>query len=408
MFSPNRLITGKAAIILILVVIAASILAPAPVPLVHAAGAPPEIGAEKCLVADFKSGSILYAKDEDLPHVPASLTKIMTLYIVFDEISLGNVAMDDMVPISEAAWATEGSKMFVLVGTKVRLSDLIYGVTVMSGNDACVALAEYISGNLTSFIDRMNRKARDLGLTTAQFVDVHGLSDDNRISARDLFALTSSYAAVHPEALAFHEVREFTYTAPGEAEKAPQFNRNRLLWSYPGTFGLKTGFTTRAGFNMIALCNRSGFEVIVIVLGSARGKSIDQGERERAAEVTSLLDWAYGNYVHVSTDEPGYVVGKVRVWKGKGKWVSAVAPSGLSTTVEKGKEDKVAYRIELARGLQAPVPGDSKVGEVIFTCEGEDISKVDLVADRDVPRGNLFRVLWDSILWALARAFGRV
>lgn len=370
-----------------------------------AAESPLEVNAENYLIADSKTGRILASKNEDLPHIPASLTKIMTLYILFDEISAGTISLDDMVPVSEKAWATGGSKMFILVGTEVRMEDLIKGITVMSGNDACVAVAEYVAGNVTSFVDRMNAKARELGLASAFFVDPHGLSDDNRISAKDLLTLVTSYIRVHPEALPYHAIKEFAYTAPGESEKDPQFNRNRLLWSYPGAYGLKTGFTTRAGFNMIALAERSGLHIVAIVMGSARGYSIDAGERERTEIVTELLDWAYRNYSYVEKTPANTVVGTARVWKGKGGKVEAVAPRALGVTVEKGQEDKVEATVVLNSNLEAPVHAGSKIGEVIFTVDGQEVGRETVVARTDVPRGNIFRVLWDSLVRALSKAF---
>jgi D-alanyl-D-alanine carboxypeptidase (penicillin-binding protein 5/6) len=370
-----------------------------------AAESPPEVNAENYLIADSKTGRILASKNEDLPHIPASLTKIMTLYILFDEISAGTISLDDMVSVSEKAWATGGSKMFILVGTEVRMEDLIKGITVMSGNDACVAVAEYVAGNVTSFVDRMNAKARELGLASAFFVDPHGLSDDNRISAKDLLTLVTSYIRVHPEALPYHAIKEFAYTAPGESEKDPQFNRNRLLWSYPGAYGLKTGFTTRAGFNMIALAERSGLHIVAIVMGSARGYSIDAGERERTEIVTELLDWAYRNYSYVEKTPANTVVGTARVWKGKGGKVEAVAPRALGVTVEKGQEDKVEATVVLNSNLEAPVHAGSKIGEVIFTVDGQEVGRETVVARTDVPRGNIFRVLWDSLVRALSKAF---
>ncbi|HHW27699.1 MAG TPA: D-alanyl-D-alanine carboxypeptidase [Firmicutes bacterium] len=372
-----------------------------------AATAPPEIKADSYLVADLNTGRVLMSKDIDTACVPASLTKIMTMYVLFDAISNGEVSLDDMVPISELAWSTEGSKMYVLVGTEVKLEDLVKGVTVMSGNDACVAIAEHLAGNVQSFVDRMNEKARSLGLTQTHFVDPNGLSDDNRVSANDLLKLVTSYANVHPEAMPYHAIKEFAYTAPGERPMAPQFNRNRLLWSYPGTYGLKTGFTTKAGFNTVVMCERDGLNLVAILLGSARGKSIDDGERERTALVTSMLDWAYANYSYVCKAEPNTVVGKARVWKGKGKWVEAVTPSGLGATVEKEQKDQVNYTVELRSDLEAPIKRGQKVGEVVFTVDGQEVGRSNLVAGDDVPKGNIFRVIWDVITRALGRAFSK-
>lgn len=372
----------------------------------YAAPEPPEIAADSYLLADLKTGRVFMSKDIHSPQVPASLTKIMTLFIAFDEISQGKLSFDDEVSISEDAWRTGGSKMFLLVGTKARVSDLIQGITIASGNDACVALAEHISGNVTSFVDRMNLQAQSLGLTDTHFVDPHGLSDDNRVSAHDLLTLVSAYQARFPEAMQFHSLKEFTYTPPGE-KPITQFNRNRLLWSYPGVYGLKTGFTTRAGFNMVALADRDGFYTIAVILGSARGKSIDSGEKERSALVSSMLDYAYKNFSYVKVAEPNTGMGKARIWKGKGKWAEAIAPAGLGATVEKGKEDKVTYEVVLDTELEAPVHKGMKIGEVVFTCEGQEIGRMELTAKDDVPKGNFFRVIWDLIARSLLRALGK-
>ena len=372
-----------------------------------AASTPPEVKADGYLVADFKTGRLLMSKDVDTAFVPASLTKIMSLYVLFDAISNGEAAMDDMVKVSELAWATQGSKMYILVGSEVKLEDLVKGITVMSGNDACVAVAEHVAGNVQSFVDRMNAKTKSLGMSQTNFVDPHGLSDDNRVSVADLMRLVTSYAIVHPEALPYHALKEFAYTAPGGSQMAPQFNRNRLLWSYPGTYGLKTGFTTKAGFNTVVVCERDGLNLIAIVMGSARGRSIDDGERERTALVTSMLDWAYANYSFVSKGEPNMVVGKARVWKGRGKWVDVMTPFGLGATVEKEQKDALTYTVELRPDIEAPIQRGQKVGEAVFTVDGQEVGRSDLVASADVPKGNIFRVIWDVITRALARAFSK-
>ena len=399
---PSRVL-GSALCVLIALEVAAVPLLSAGI--ARAAEAPPAVSAGAVLLADLKTGRVLMSKGPDAANIPASLAKIMTLYVIFDEIAAGNAAMDDMVPVSENAWATGGSKMYILVGTKVKLEDLVRGITVMSGNDACVAAAEHIAGNAISFVDRMNKKARDLGLTNTRFVDPSGLSDDNRTTASDLLILVRSYVAAHPEALQFHSTKEFAYTAPGESAKEPQFNRNRLLWTYPGTYGLKTGFTTRAGYNMIALVERSGFHAIAIVLGSAKGLTVDEGEAARSVMVTSLLDWVFRNYAYVQTAEAGATVAKVRVWKGKGKYAQAVAPQGLGATVEKGQEDGVKSSVILKKDLTAPIRSGAKVGEVVFTVNGQEVGRVDLVAKAEVPKGNIFRVVWDSVARAFLGAF---
>ncbi len=349
----------------------------------YAAPEPPQIEAESYLLADFKTGRVLMAHNTQTQQIPASLTKIMTLFIAFDEISHGNLSLEDEIQISENAWRTEGSKMFVLVGTKVRLEDLIKGITVASGNDACVALAEHISGSVSSFVDRMNQQAQILGLTNTHFVDPHGLSEENTVTAEDIFTLVREYATRYPDYLRYHSLKEFTYTPPGE-HPITQYNRNALLSSYDGVYGLKTGYTSKAGYNIVVLADRGGFSTIAILLGSAKGKAIGEGEKQRNLYASYMLDYAYDK-----------------------KWADAIAPSGLGATVEKENKDGVTYELVFEDNLQAPLEQGSKIGEAIFKCNGEEIGRMDIVSKESVDKGNIFRVIWDSIARVFSRSVSR-
>ena len=372
----------------------------------YAAPEPPQIEAESYLLADFKTGRVLMAHNTQTQQIPASLTKIMTLFIAFDEISHGNLSLEDEIQISENAWRTEGSKMFVLVGTKVRLEDLIKGITVASGNDACVALAEHISGSVSSFVDRMNQQAQILGLTNTHFVDPHGLSEENTVTAEDIFTLVREYATRYPDYLRYHSLKEFTYTPPGE-HPITQYNRNALLSSYDGVYGLKTGYTSKAGYNIVVLADRGGFSTIAILLGSAKGKAIGEGEKQRNLYASYMLDYAYDNFAYVELSEPNANLGRARVWKGKGKWADAIAPSGLGATVEKENKDGVTYELVFEDNLQAPLEQGSKIGEAIFKCNGEEIGRMDIVSKESVDKGNIFRVIWDSIARVFSRSVSR-
>lgn len=368
--------------------------------------APPEIPADAYILADLKTGRILAVKNPDEALIPASLTKIMTLYILFDEIKEGRVSLSDNVKISERAWSTQGSKMFVLVGSTVKLEDLVKGITVASGNDACVAVAEHLAGDVESFVARMNDKARALGLTKTHFVDPHGLSEENRMSARDFFILARAYLRDHPEAKQYHSIKEFRYTPPGEHEIS-LLSYNKLLWSYPGCYGLKTGHISAAGFNIGATCERDGFDVIAIVMGAARGKPREIGESERADLAATLLDYAYRNFAYVKVAEPGTEMGRARVWKGRGKYATAVTPYEAGGTVLRSKEGTLTYSVVFGKDLVAPVRAGTVVGEVIFSAEGQEVGRAPLVAKQDVPKGNFLRVIWDSLVRSLLKAFGR-
>ncbi|HHY35579.1 MAG TPA: D-alanyl-D-alanine carboxypeptidase [Firmicutes bacterium] len=369
--------------------------------------APPEIPADAYILADLKTGRILAEKNPDQALIPASLTKIMTLYILFDEIKQGKVSLSDDVKISERAWSTQGSKMFVLVGSTVKLEDLVKGITVASGNDACVAVAEHVAGNVESFVAMMNEKARALGLTKTHFVDPHGLSEENRMSPRDFLTLARAYLRDHPEAKPYHSIKEFRYTPPGEHEII-LLSYNKLLWSYPGCYGLKTGHISAAGFNIAATCERDGFDVIAIVLGAAKGKPREIGESERADLAATLLDYAYRNFTYVKVAEPGTEMGQARVWKGKGKYARAIAPYEMGGTVLRGKEGALTYSVILKKDLVAPIKAGTVVGEVVFSADGQEVGRAPLIAKEDVPKGNVLRVVWDSLVRALLKAFGRV
>lgn len=367
---------------------------------------PPDIPADAYLLADLKTGRVLAENNADEELIPASLTKVMTLYLLFDDLKAGRASLDDEVKISEAAWSTGGSRMFVLVGTTVRLEDIVKGITVASGNDACVALAEHLAGSVESFVSRMNEKARSLGLARTRFVDPHGLSEENRMSARDFFILARAYLRDHPEARQYHSIKEFRYTPPGEHEiKLSSYNK--LLWSYPGCYGLKTGHISAAGFNIAATCDRDGFDLIAIVMGTARGKPREIGEAERADLAAELLDYAYRNFAYVKVVGAGEELGRVRVWQGRGKYVTAVAPSELGATVPQGSQTQLTHSVVLRRDLVAPVEAGAAVGEVVFFAGGEEVGRAEVVAAEDVPRGNFLRVVWDAFIRSVLRAFGR-
>ncbi|MBE3519336.1 MAG: D-alanyl-D-alanine carboxypeptidase [Firmicutes bacterium] len=368
---------------------------------------PPEIPADAYILADLKTGRILAEKNPDEALVPASLTKIMTLYLLFDDIKQGRAFLSDDVKVSERAWSTQGSKMFILVGSTVKLEDLVKGITVASGNDACVAVAEHLAGSVEGFVARMNEKARTLGLTKTHFVDPHGLSEENRMSARDVLTLARAYLRDHPEAKPYHSIREFRYTPPGEHEIVLS-SYNKLLWSYPGCYGLKTGHISAAGFNIAATCERDGFDVIAIVLGAAKGKPREVGESERADLAATLLDYAYRNFTYLKVAEPGTEMGKARVWKGKGKYARAIAPYEMGATVPRGKEGALTYSVVLKKDLVAPIKAGTVVGEVVFSVDAQEVGRAALIAKEDVPKGNFLRIVWDSIVRALLKAFGRL
>ncbi|MGI6551529.1 MAG: D-alanyl-D-alanine carboxypeptidase [Clostridia bacterium] len=349
----------------------------------------PEITSEAAVLMDAVSGEIIFAKNENQRWAPASLTKIMTLYLVCEQLQAGKISIQDPVPISEKAWRTSGSKMFVLVDTQVPVEELIKGITIVSGNDACVALAEYIGGTEEEFVRRMNAKARELGLDNTHFVNAHGLGDPDQYStARDLAFLSRDYLQKFPEMLQYHSTREYEYNG------IKQYNRNGLL-KYPEIDGLKTGRLSSTS-NLIATGKKDDYRLIAVILGA-------DSEAGREKDAYALLNYGFDNYQARKAGEKGQSFGKVRVYKGKGSSVQAVLPEDLFVTILKGETPSI--RTELPKYLEAPLAKGEKIGELLVeTRDGE--KRFPLVAEKDIPRSNFLKVFFHSIWLAIRGLFG--
>ncbi|HHX50465.1 MAG TPA: D-alanyl-D-alanine carboxypeptidase, partial [Clostridia bacterium] len=349
----------------------------------------PEISCGAAVLLDAASGDIIYAKNENQRWAPASLTKIMTLYLACEQLKAGEITLEDPVPISERAWRTSGSKMFVLVDTQVPVEELFKGITIVSGNDACVALAEYIRGTEEEFVNRMNAKASDLGLGDTHFVNAHGLGDPDQYStARDLAFLSRDYLLSFPEMLQYHSTKEYEYNG------IKQYNRNGLL-KYPEIDGLKTGRLSSTN-NLIATGKRDDYRLIVVILGAS-------SEEEREKDAYALLNYGFDNYQAQKIGEKGQGYGKVRVFKGKGSSVQAVLPEDLFVTILKGETPDI--RADLPKYLEAPVTKGTKIGELLVeTRDGE--KRYPLVAEKDIARSNFLKVFFHSIWLAIRGLFG--
>ena len=363
-------------------------------------GEPPEIEAQSVVLLDHATGEYILLKNPDEPRVPASLIKLLTLKLIWEAVQEGSASLDHTVTVSERAWRTGGSKMFIRVDTEVPLGELLKGIIIASGNDACVAAAEYLEGSVEAFVARMNDKAKELGLKNTRAVDPHGLSDDNVTTARDMALLSSLYIRDHPEALALHSTREFTYGAPGETPITQQ-NRNLLLASYEGVDGLKTGYTEAAGFNMVVTARQGETRLVGVVLG-VPGESIPQGEARRGQEVTRLLDFGFDNFSTVRVAKAGEPVGEVRVWKGRENQVRAVVGTDGLVTVRQGVQTQ--REVILQDSVQAPVEKGQRLGELVISRDDQEVSRIPVVADAGVARGGFFKVLMDT----LRQLFGRI
>lgn len=350
--------------------------------------APPfELEAQSAVLLDFESGQILFSKNGDSPHVPASLVKIMTMYVAFDHIRDGRISLQDTTKVSEQAWRMTGSKMFLEPNEVVTIEQLITGIAVVSGNDACVALAEAIAGSEAVYVQWMNEKAKAMNLNL-HFSDVHGLSEDNSITAQDMALLVRSYLREYPEAIRYHQQTSFSYQPRSSKQPITQPNRNGLLKSYEGADGLKTGHLQVAGFNLVGTAVQNNRRLISVVLGAS-------SEAKREQETTTLFNYGYRNFDLVNISR--LLQDKAaKIYKGKQRQVG-ISISEPIIAVPKGIEKSVSVGIQ-TKELEAPVQSGEQVGVLSIYVEGQLTKEVPLLASEEVARGGFFRVLWDTIL----------
>lgn len=348
------------------------------------------IEAEIGLLYDFDSQQILFSQNGDQEWIPASLVKIMTMYIAMDRISEGDIALTDTIVVSEKSWQMGGSQMFLEVGDEVIVEDLLYGIAVVSGNDACVSIAEALAGSEQLFVKWMNDKAAELGLQGTTFTDVHGLSENNRITASDAAVLVNNYLHDHIDVLKYHSARSFGYQPRSSKQPIIQPNRNGLLLSYDGADGLKTGFLSKAGYNLIATAQQNDRRLVAIVLGA-------QSESKREAEAIKLLNYGFRSFETISTKGLVGEENQVRVYKGQQKNVG-ISPALENITVPRGSRNNITSRIQYESSLQAPLAAGDQVGELIILEGEKTIKRVPLLATESIERGNLFRVIVDAII----------
>jgi D-alanyl-D-alanine carboxypeptidase (penicillin-binding protein 5/6) len=351
----------------------------------------PTIAAKSWLVLDMTSGQLLGSQEPDLRIEPASLTKIMTAYLVFSAIRDKKLALDQMVNVSVRAWKVDpsSSKMFIDPATPVSVSDLLYGLMVQSGNDAAVALAEAVAGSEDTFVVLMNREAERMGLKNTHFSNAHGLpSKDNYSTARDLSVLASHVIADYPDFYKIDSVKSFTYN------KITQPNRNRLLWLDPTVDGMKTGHTEGAGYCMIASARRpngSGERrLISVVIGT-------NSDQARTAESHKLLNWGFQNFETVKLYTKGQAIETPAVWKGTKNQLRIGFNHDVFATLPKGVAAKMKPVLERRDPLVAPIAENSRVGTVRLIADGKTISELPVLALETISQTNIFGRAWDSI-----------
>ncbi len=348
--------------------------------------APPQVSARSYLVMDTDTGHIIAADRENERFAPASLTKMMTSYIVEYEISKGNIAEDDLVLVSEKAWRTGGSRMFIQEGTQVKVGDLLRGVIIQSGNDASVALAEHIAGSERAFADLMNQHARLLGMNDTHFVNATGLpADDHYSSAIDLAKLAKALITRFPEHYAIYSQKYFTYN------NIRQPNRNKLLWRDNSVDGIKTGHTDDAGYCLVASAKRDDMRLISVVMGT-------DSEEARARESQKLLSYGFRYYRTHQLYTAGQVLKDSKIWAGSRDQIRLGLTEDLAVTVPRGKTDQLEASIELDKVIKAPVSQGQELGKVRVSIDGETVTTVPLVALETVEEGGLFKRIWHAIV----------
>ncbi len=348
--------------------------------------APPAIKASSYVVMDFHSGNVLVEHNTEQKLAPASLTKIMTVYVAAYELASGKITLEDAVLISEKAWRTQGSRMFIEVNKRVKLDDLLHGVIIQSGNDASVALAEYISGTEEAFADLMNKHAERLGMTNTHFVNSTGLPDpEHYTTASDLAKLSQALIRDYPEVYELHKIKEFTFN------KIKQHNRNNLLWRDSSVDGIKTGHTEAAGYCLVVSSVRDGMRLISVVMGA-------DGMEARAKASQALLSYAYRFYETHKLYSTGDLVTNVKVWKADRDNLNLSVNQDIYITVYRGQYDKLESVIEVGAEIVAPVSQGEQKGVLNVRLVDKNIVRVPLLAMESVPTGGIIKRLKDDIL----------
>ena len=352
--------------------------------------APPKIPASSYLLMDFHSGGILAEKNIHQKLSPASLTKMMTVYVVANELEKGTISLFDEVTVSKKAYSTLGSRMFIEIGHKVKLEDLLLGVVVQSGNDASVALAEHISGSEEVFANLMNQHAYHLGMKNTQFANSTGMPAkdlDHITTAYDLAILARALIKDYPEVYDLHKIKEFTY---GENPPIKQYNRNKLLWRDKSVDGIKTGHTEEAGYCLVASALRDDMRLISVVMGAS-------GESARAKVSQTILNYGYRFYETHKLYSSGDIITDVKVWKADIDSMQLTLKDDFYITIPRGQYDKLEPVIEIDMKIIAPVEQGERQGTLKILLSDENLASVPLLAKTSISRGNIFNRLKDDI-----------
>jgi serine-type D-Ala-D-Ala carboxypeptidase (penicillin-binding protein 5/6) len=355
--------------------------APAAMPIPKA----PAVAARGYLLEDFHSGQILAEANADERLEPASITKVMSAYVIFKELAAGKIQLSDLVTISERAWRTEGSRMFVEVGKQISVEELLVGMIVQSGNDATVALAEHIAGSEEAFAAYMNRYAAQLGMTGSHFMDASGLPHpEHYMTARDIARMARAVIQEFPDYYKWYSQREFTFNG------IRQHNRNKLLWRDASVDGMKTGHTTSAGYCLVSSAQRDGMRLIAVVLGA-------DGEESRATASQALLNYGFRFFeTHKLYDANSKLV-DARVWSGAQETVPLGLSSPMYVTIPRGQYGQLKASVQLPQRITAPVAAGATLGSVLVRLGDQTLMEPPLLALEPVAEGSIWRRAVDGV-----------
>ncbi|KJY80164.1 serine hydrolase [Vibrio nigripulchritudo] len=350
----------------------------------------PEIAAKGFVLMDYHSGKVLAEKEMHTQLSPASLTKMMTSYVIGQELERGNISLSDKVVISKNAWAKnfpDSSKMFIEVGTTVTVDDLNRGIIIQSGNDACVAMAEHVAGSEDAFVDLMNAWAKSIGMDNTNFANVHGLDNPNLYSTPyDMALLGQALIRDVPDEYRIYAEKQFTYNG------ITQYNRNGLLWDKSmNVDGIKTGHTSKAGYSLVSSATEGKMRLVAVVMGTKNANT-------RKAESKKLLNYGFRFFETVSPHKAGETFVSEKIWMGDKDAVALGVAEDTYVTLPRGQAKNMTANFVLEKELQAPIRKGDVVGRLFYQIENEDIAEYPLLALEDVEEGSLFSRLIDYIV----------
>jgi len=347
---------------------------------------PFKVKAKAAVLINVNSGQVVFEQNADVPIPPASLTKLMTLNLAFDAADDAFIGLDDEVRVSEKAWKTEGSRMFLEVRKTVPLEIMLKGIAVVSANDACVAVSEHISGVEEVFAERMNEKADLIGMDSSLFKNSHGLPVEGQVTtARDMATLSVYYIRHHPEVLKYHSIKKMTFN------KITQPNRNGLLWLDYGVDGLKTGWFSKAGFHIVATAQKGDDRFVAVVMGS-------KGERERENIALKMLNYGFRNFNTVKVINADEKIAEMPVWKGDASELQLGTVKTASVTVPREAKGDIQINKEFPDRIYAPVEKGQKIGEVKVLLNGLEIETYPLVALNEIKKAGFFKLMYHNLL----------